>query len=187
MGSFAVIGKFLLKHLDKIIIGAVIIFTLVIAYNFVYTRGKRDGRNEVTIVLLTEREAWEKERNKAADAMLAAEQRERAKEEENRKWRAMKDAEDAKVRADMEDRVRRLADGRKQLLDHIKRLANAVGPLPPGAEPGATVADLQDRLTACGVFFGRADDIAERCAGAYGKAKTSLDSCTAYADKVKPQ
>lgn len=182
----ASVGKFLLKHLDKIIIAAIVGIALYTAYDFVYKRGHREGSREVTLTLLSERAAWEKERTKLTGDLLAAEQRERAKEEEGRKWKADKEIEDAKVRAEWEDRVRKLTDGRKQLLDHISRLANATSSVQAGAEPGAAIRDLQNRLTACGNFFGRADDIAERCAGFYGKARSTLDSCIAYADKVKP-
>lgn len=183
---FGAIGAFLFKHLDKIIIAAIIGVALYTAYDFVYKRGHREGTREVTLVLQDKEIKWEQERTKMTADLLAAEQRERAKEEEGRKWKAEKELEDAKVKAEWEDRVRRLTDGRKQLLDHISRLANAASSVQTGTEPGAAIRDLQDRLTACGVFFGRADDIAERCAGFYGKAHTTLDSCTAYANKVRP-
>lgn len=180
------IGVFLLKHLDKIIIAAIIGIALYTAYDFVYKRGEREGTRTVTLVLLEKEAAWEKERTKMTADLLAAEQRERAKEEEGRKWKADKEIEDARVQADWEDRVRKLTDSRKQLLNHISRLANATSSIQAGTEPGAAIRDLQERLTACGIFFGRADDIAERCSGFYGKARSTLDSCTAYADKVKP-
>lgn len=187
MGALAKIGAFLFKHLDKIIIFAIIALVLFIAYNYAYNRGHRDAKRDADLVLQTKETAWEQERGKLLTNLLEAERREREKEEEGRRWKAAKEAEDAKVQAEWEDRIRRLTDGRKQLLNHISRLVTAASSVQASTEPGAAIDDLQNRLTACGVFLERADNIAERCAGVYGKARNTLDTCVAYANKVRPQ
>lgn len=187
MGALVVIGKFLLKHLDKIIIAAIVVISLYIVYDFIYKRGLRDGKNEVTLVLMKERADWSDERTKAAEALADAERRYREEEDKGRKWKAEQDAKDAKLQAEFDSRLRGLVDGRKQLLNHITRLTNYVGSGQTATEPGTACRDLQDRLAAIGPLLERIDSMAERCAGDYGKARLTLDSCAAYADKVRPR
>lgn len=74
---------------------------------------------------------------------------------------------------------------RKQLRDHIGRLTNHISTGAAGKDPAATVIDLQNRLTTCGQFLGRTDDIAERAAVRYGEVRNLWDECTRDAKAVR--
>lgn len=181
-----VVIAFLLKHLDKIIIVAIVVMSLVAAYGFAYNRGKNSSDLKWEAVLAKRETAWADERTKAAQELAEAERRYREEEEKGRKWKAEKDAEDARMQAEWDSRFRGLVDNRKQLLNHITRLTNYVGSGQTSTEPGAACRDLQDRLAATGPLLERIDSMAERCSGDYGKARLTLESCVAYAEKVRP-
>lgn len=183
---WAAAGAFLLKHLDKIIIVAIVIMSLVAAYGFAYNRGKTASDLKWEAVMAKKDSAWADERTKAAENLADAERRYREEEEKGRRWKAEQDEKDAKLQADWNDRLRSLVDSRKQLLNHITRLTNYAGSGKATTEPGSACIDLQERLAATGPLLERIDSMAERCAGDYGKARLSLDSCAAYADKVRP-
>ena len=74
---------------------------------------------------------------------------------------------------------------RKQLLNHVERLTNRISTGAASKDPITTIVDLQNRLTICGQFFNRADDIAERAAVRYGEVRNLWDECTRDAKAVR--
>lgn len=178
---------FLLKHLDKIIIGAIVILAVATAYNFAYNRGEKAANLKWGAVVAKLEASYADERTKAALELAETERKYREEEEKGRKWKAEQDAKDAKLQAEFDARVRTLAASRGELLNHIKRLTNYVGSGQAPAEPGTPCRDLQDRLAATGPLLERVDSMAERCASDFGKARLTLDSCAAYANQVRPR
>ena len=74
---------------------------------------------------------------------------------------------------------------RKQLLDHIARLTDYISTGAAGKDPTTAVVDIQNRLTTCGQFLGRADDVAERASVRYGEVRNLWDECVRDAKAVR--
>jgi FtsZ-interacting cell division protein ZipA len=185
MTWFAVVGRFLLRHLDKIIIVAIVVISLLAAYGFVYNRGKSASDLKWNAVVAKLESSYADERTKSALELADAERRYREEEAKGRRQKEEQDAKDAKRDADWEARMRASADNRKQLLDHITRLTRHAGTGQATTDSGSACRDLQNRLAATGPLLERIDSMAERCAGDYGKARLTVDSCVEYANQVR--
>ena len=110
---------------------------------------------------------------------------EQAKQEAANQARSKDAAQEAFWKSRLDELVGRDGARRKQLLNHIGRLTDHISSGATSKDPRAAAVDLQNRLTTCGQFLGRVDDIAERAAVRYGEVRNLWDECTRDAKAVR--
>jgi hypothetical protein len=180
------------RHWEAIVLGAIAVVTALLVASLWVGKARWEAKfHEEVAAHEKTRAAHSAAVAAAAEATAAAERAEREKEEAGRQWRAQQDEKDRKTAAEFEAKVAAITARdharRKQLLDYITRLTHYAGAGAPGTEPGAACGDLGARLAATGPLLERADALAERCAIDYGKVRLAWDSCTAYAEQVRPK
>ena len=125
----------------------------------------------------------------AATETARAERAEREKEQALQQAANEARSKDAAQEAFWKSRLNELVgrDGarRKLLLNHISRLTDHISTGAASEDPRAAVVNLQNRLTTCGQFLGRADDIAERASIRYGEVRNLWDECARDAKAVR--
>lgn len=174
--------------LELIIIGLIVLTTgaLIATLWFQKTRAENKYKDEVAAHATTRAQHSEAVAL-AANETLRAERAERAKEEIGRSWTKEQNEKDTKRSATYQIVVADRGVQRKQLRDHITNLTNRVVASESSAKPGAACGDLQEKLSALGLFFERVEGTASRCAETYGEIRNDFESSVDYANQVRPK
>lgn len=125
----------------------------------------------------------------AADETLRADRAERAIERKLQEAADEARKQNAEIEAAWKAREAQLVGEhrarRGELLDHINRLANSTGAGTAGQASCPAAVSLQERLSTCGQFLARVDDVAERASSRYGEVRNAWAECARDAQAVR--
>jgi hypothetical protein len=168
MGALVIVGKFLLKHLDKIIIALLVIAVVM----FIYVRGRSDERAKLQPKidsLTTELTQLKKDYKDASDRYLAEI---KTIKEENK-------ANVEKIVAHMQERIHENNTVADNLRGELRRArANSGRPLAPIGTAPATCGDYEADRTK---LPARDQDILVGVAERANECAITLKGCQAYA------